>query len=327
MKRTRTSKILLLSSMITLRHVMRVKPSNVSAARPTAELAFLQPRRISSWKGSHHDAGWRQRQQHRHSHTFAAASFPVSDDIISSRQSNTVKRIQALLTKRKKRTELQQTVVEGPRMVFDLLKNPKTNPLVRQVLVSTTWYDDDSNNFNFDYLPDYKNTIPTFQLVEPSIFNKPLSDTVHPQGILAVVDIPSTRHHQQQATPTTITSSSSSSSSSSLAPLYLLLDGVSDPGNMGTLLRTALAVGVRGVVLLPECCDVWNPKAVRSAMGASFQLPVIEQAKSWQAGLELLRQWNVQRVYAATMIEEEAQNGVQNNRHYDVDWTLSLIHI
>lgn len=55
----------------------------------------------------------------------------------------------------------------------------------------------------------------------------------------------------------------------------LALDGISDPGNLGTLLRTALAFGWQGVYLLHNCCDLYNEKVLRSARGAHFKLPII----------------------------------------------------
>jgi len=54
----------------------------------------------------------------------------------------------------------------------------------------------------------------------------------------------------------------------------LVLDGVADPGNLGTLLRTALALGWEGAYLLQNCCDPYNDKALRAAMGATFRLPL-----------------------------------------------------
>lgn len=63
---------------------------------------------------------------------------------------------------------------------------------------------------------------------------------------------------------------------------YLALEGVQDPGNVGTILRTADAFGADGLFLLPGCADVYNPKTVRASMGAIFRLPV------WSCGLEEL---------------------------------------
>lgn len=59
----------------------------------------------------------------------------------------------------------------------------------------------------------------------------------------------------------------------------LVLDGIQDPGNLGTLLRSALAFRWGGVFLLPGCCDPFNEKALRASRGASFQLPIV--SGSW----------------------------------------------
>ncbi|XP_071711889.1 uncharacterized protein [Rutidosis leptorrhynchoides] len=55
----------------------------------------------------------------------------------------------------------------------------------------------------------------------------------------------------------------------------LVLDGIQDPGNLGTLLRSAVAFGWDGAFLLPGCCDPFNEKALRASRGASFQLPMV----------------------------------------------------
>lgn len=87
-----------------------------------------------------------------------------------------------------------------------------------------------------------------------------LSDTVTPQGAVAVVPFPS---------PPRSTSSG----------LIVVADGLRDPGNLGTLLRSAAAAGVARVLLGPGTADPYNPKVVRSAMGAHFQLA--PEALSW----------------------------------------------
>ena len=55
---------------------------------------------------------------------------------------------------------------------------------------------------------------------------------------------------------------------------YLILNNLQDPGNLGTLLRTADAVGISGVILSNNCCDIYNPKVLRSAMGSIFRVKV-----------------------------------------------------
>jgi TrmH family RNA methyltransferase len=250
---------------------------------------LLSPRN-SNCDGYHdryHD-GYRPSVSRRMSSDSFCADF---NNVVSSTKSNTVKRVQALVNKRKKRLELGQTVVEGPRMVLDLLENPKTRPLIRQVLVSTDDYSEYAR-----YLGEAKDDR-TVQLVTPQVL-KACCDTVTPQGIVAIVDIPSVPHRSPKH------------------PLYLVLDAVSDPGNVGTLIRSSLAVGVAGIILLPECCDVWNPKAVRSAMGASFQLPILE-ASSWNGAVQILNEWGVHHIYAATMITDHDR---ASQAHFDIDW-------
>lgn len=58
---------------------------------------------------------------------------------------------------------------------------------------------------------------------------------------------------------------------------YLILDGLQDPGNVGTIWRTADALGADGLILVNGCADPWNPKTVRATMGACFRLPVYEE--------------------------------------------------
>ena len=92
-----------------------------------------------------------------------------------------------------------------------------------------------------------------------------LSTVDTPQGVLAVCRRPET------ALPETMAPGG-----------YLVLDGLQDPGNVGTIWRTADALGAAGVVLLPRCADPFSPKTVRSTMGACFRLPV------WETDLEHL---------------------------------------
>jgi len=87
-----------------------------------------------------------------------------------------------------------------------------------------------------------------------------LADTETPQGIIAVVE---PRHWTPEDVPLTG------------APVLLVIDGVQDPGNVGTLLRTAHALGARGSIALRGTADVWGPKTLRAAMGATFRHPVL----------------------------------------------------
>lgn len=85
-----------------------------------------------------------------------------------------------------------------------------------------------------------------------------LADTETPQGILAVVETPHWSLADIKPVP---------------GHPVLVLDGVQDPGNVGTLVRTAYALGSPGAILLKGTADLANPKVMRSAMGATFRLP------------------------------------------------------
>lgn len=103
-----------------------------------------------------------------------------------------------------------------------------------------------------------------------------LADTEHPQGIVAVIE------------PRTWTLSELPTSH---APhtTYLVLDAVQDPGNVGAILRSALALGAAGVIALPGTADLLNPKVLRGSMGAAFKLPNLH------ADLAEFRQWAAER--------------------------------
>jgi RNA methyltransferase, TrmH family len=87
-----------------------------------------------------------------------------------------------------------------------------------------------------------------------------LADTEHPQGIVAVIE------------PRGWTLADVALGRASV---LLVLDGVQDPGNVGTMLRTAHALGAAGVVALRGTADLTNPKVLRGSMGAAFRLPSV----------------------------------------------------
>ena len=88
---------------------------------------------------------------------------------------------------------------------------------------------------------------------------KKIADTETPQGIIAVCKMRQPKLESLLASGT----------------MLLVLDRVGDPGNIGTMLRTADAAGIGGLVLLKGCADIYAPKTVRSSMGSLFHIPVL----------------------------------------------------
>jgi len=107
--------------------------------------------------------------------------------------------------------------------------------------------------------------------VEPRLFDT-IADTENSQGVLAVLE------HSSLPVPEKFF-------------FALILDSIRDPGNLGTLLRTASAAGVEAVFLPPETTDAFAPKVVRAGMGAHFHVPI--QSLSWEKIAERVKGLNV----------------------------------
>jgi RNA methyltransferase, TrmH family len=114
-----------------------------------------------------------------------------------------------------------------------------------------------------------------------------LSDVQASQGIVSVLPISALQADQVAARRLT-----------AQRPVLLILDDIADPGNMGTLLRTALATDVERVLLTPRCVDHYNPKVVRSAAGAHIALP-IESDLSWEKIVQSIQGHSQGRVFLA----------------------------
>ena len=152
---------------------------------------------------------------------------------------STVKLIQSL-KQQKYRKEHQLFVVEGRKMVDELLR---TN-METLCLFAT-------ERFLHDYeLHDERLEIATEVQMEQ------MSGQDTPPGILAVVRIPE---------PSSINDQN----------MVLALDGIANPGNMGTIIRTAEWFGIRQIVCSEDCVELWNPKVIQATMGSIFRMPII----------------------------------------------------
>lgn len=173
---------------------------------------------------------------------------------ITSSSNSKCKYIKSLAQK-KARQKHGEYIIEGIKSVKDVLKSDR---VVTALYVSDDFY----NNEQFDYPKD----IPLFTVMN-DVFQK-VCDTKAPQGILAVVKINITDNF----TP-------------DLSNVYIYCDGVSDPGNLGTIIRTADAAGFSGVLLSDGCVDIYNPKTVRSSMGSFFNIEIVTEVSYEQLGI------------------------------------------
>ncbi|MBP1765589.1 MAG: tRNA/rRNA methyltransferase (SpoU) [Firmicutes bacterium] len=100
--------------------------------------------------------------------------------------------------------------------------------------------------------------------VSHSVYER-ISDTEHPQGILVIIK---KKWHDLSELLV-----------SGQEPFFIVLDRVQDPGNVGTMIRTADAAGCSGVILTDGCADLFSGKVLRSSMGSVFHLPIIDAVK------------------------------------------------
>ena len=187
-----------------------------------------------------------------------------ASDVIRSPANSIVKYLRSLGRRSTRRRE-RAFVVEGVRAVLDAVAAGSRPALV--LLRDGTTVPD-------ELADEVEGTV--VRVVEPALFDD-LCDTVHPQGVLGVFPLP------ELPVPTV------------RAPLYLVVDGVRDPGNLGTLLRAAGAAGVTAAFLGRGTVDPFNPKVVRAAMGAHFRLPIREID---DRHVELIRETAVLRAVA-----------------------------
>lgn len=162
--------------------------------------------------------------------------------VLSSASNSRYKYIKAL-SQKKNRIKYGEYTVEGIKSVRDALASKKK---VSVIAVSEEFY----NGTQFSF-PDGIEIL----VFETSIFNK-LCDTLTPQGIISVIQM------------------SENNAEFDLMKPYVYCDKVTDPGNMGAIIRTADAAGFSGVILSEGCVDVYSPKTVRASMGSFFNIDI-----------------------------------------------------
>lgn len=171
---------------------------------------------------------------------------------ITSRDNKILKTVRSLQRK-KGREDSGLYFAEGARLVGEALVSVPES--IRYVIVSNSFYEK-----NTDYINGLDRDGKIVYSTEDRLFRE-ICNTETPQGIGAVIEI-----------------------SADIEPDFsdfeyiLILDGVSEPGNMGTIIRTAEAAGIDLICLTGGCVDVHNPKVVRSAMGSLFRMKFAEIA-------------------------------------------------
>lgn len=168
--------------------------------------------------------------------------------IITAKDNSNIKHISKLIKSASYRKECKQFVIEGVRLCGDALES---NVEIVTVVVSQQCL-----NKNKSFIDKLTEVCESTLLLTDKLFSQ-ISDTATPQGIMCVCN-------------------------THLKPIkfkkegvYLALEHLQDPSNIGTILRTAEALGINGVILTENCCDIYSPKVLRGTMGAVFRLSLL----------------------------------------------------
>lgn len=205
-------------------------------------------------------------------------------DIITSIQNKRIKHTKALQTKARLRRSEMKLVLEGNRLI--------TDALLRDGNPDYALYAPD--NADYDLIAKLQQKKCELIPVNDDVLQY-VSDTQQAQGIIAVffIPMPPLPKHPER---------------------IVIMDSIREPGNMGTILRTAGAAGVDLVILSPGSVDPYNPKVLRAGMGAHFRVPIVEAP------------WNeIQGFCDGINIYSAAADG--EIRYTDVDWTNSWAFI
>ena len=163
-------------------------------------------------------------------------------NIITSTSNQQVKQLIQLQKKAKERTQQDVFIVEGIKMYQEVPKDRLVHSYV-----SESFYQKKKELFK---------DIKQLTVLSDRVFES-VSDTKTPQGVLCLVR----QYHYQKEDLL------------GKKPLIMVLENLQDPGNLGTIVRTAEGAGVTGILLSDGCVDLYNPKVIRSTMGAIYRMP------------------------------------------------------
>lgn len=170
-------------------------------------------------------------------------------------------------------------VAEGNKVVAELLD---TDFKCENILITNTWAEKYKNIQSF---------LPFYEVITQKEMNQ-VSSMSTPPGILAVSRIPDIKFTAKDAED----------------EIIILLDGINDPGNLGTIIRTAEWFGIRKLVCSEDSAEIWQPKTIQSAMGSVFRIEVMA------SNLQDFLKNNKMPVYGASMSGENIFNKKIENK-------------
>ncbi|MCE7914120.1 MAG: RNA methyltransferase [Nitrosomonas sp. PRO4] len=183
---------------------------------------------------------------------------------ITSRNHPLIKQLIKLEGSPQFRKKTGLTLLDGIHLIqiyYSVLGLPK------KLIVSQSYFENTENMHFLEII--FGHELPEITIVSTTLF-RAISPVKTPTGILALIEIPSLKRETV----------------SGIEIFSVLLEAIQDPGNLGSILRSAAAANVRDVYLSVQCADAWSPKALRAAMGAHFFLNIHEDSDLQNVALQ-----------------------------------------
>jgi len=211
--------------------------------------------------------------------------------VISSKDNELIKHIKKLKDK-KYRDESNEYIVEGVKLIEEAVKE---NAKIQKIIVC------EDTTRTYEIPTNVRLEIAKYECiyVTDKIFSL-ITQVTNPQGIMAIIE----KNNQNQEIDYT-------------QDIIIALDDVQDPGNLGTILRTVDSIGLNQIIVSKETADAFNPKVVRSTMGAIFRINIIEVEDLKQAIKEMKKHH-----YKLMVTSLQTENSI-----YDIDFNKKIIVI
>ena len=218
--------------------------------------------------------------------------------IISSKDNEIIKEIRKL---KEKKYRKEKFIVEGIKMLEEAINE---NASIDLIIIR------EGINLDLD-ISEFKSIV-----VTEKVFNT-LTDVVSPQGVLAVINKKSAENTNNENIKSIDTKNMTELQIDKNADYILAIDGIQDPGNLGTIIRTADSANLKQIIVSKNTVDSYSPKVIRSTMGAIYRVNIIETENLVET-LEKLKEAGF-KVVTTTL---DTDNSV-----YDISYDKSIVVI
>ena len=218
--------------------------------------------------------------------------------IISSKDNEIIKEIRKL---KEKKYRKEKFIVEGIKMLEEAINE---NASIDLIIIR------EGINLDLD-ISEFKSIV-----VTEKVFNT-LTDVVSPQGVLAVINKKSAENTNNENIKSIDTKNMTELQIDKNADYILAIDGIQDPGNLGTIIRTADSANLKQIIVSKNTVDSYSPKVIRSTMGAIYRVNIIETENLVET-LEKLKEAGFKVV--TTSLDTD-------NSVYDISYDKSIVVI